>query len=106
MAHMVVLKVEPVDKPVHQVPSLRTRPVRSALPSPLKSPTCTSTQVTRGDQVSHSLLVNEEPVDWATHHWPVCRTRPAMSILPSPLKSPTRTSAHVTAVDQLVHAVD
>src|SRR5260370_957918 len=102
---MVVLKLEPVDSPVHHVPSLNTRPVRPALPWPSKSPTCTSTQVTRGDHVSQSLLVKDEPLDWATYHWPVCRMRPAMSILPLPMKSPTRISTHVTPVAQVVQAL-
>src|SRR6516165_7320803 len=39
-------KVLPVERPVHHWPFCKTRPVMSALPSPLKSPTCTSTQVT------------------------------------------------------------
>src|SRR6266436_560977 len=63
----------------------------SALPSPLKSPTFTSVQVTLGFQVAHRTLVKELPVDWASHH------RPTMSALPSPLKSPTLTSTQVTA---------
>src|SRR5437667_10533285 len=78
----------------------------SALPSPLKSPTLTSTQVTLGPsaaQVAHKELVKELPVDWATHHWPLSAARPTMSILPSPLKSPTLTSAQVTLVLHLPH---
>ena len=59
----VVLNAEPVLNPVHQAPFESTRPVMSDLPSPLKSPTFTSTQLTRVDQVSHSLLAKDEPVD-------------------------------------------
>src|SRR6266481_1377904 len=73
----------------------------SALPSPLKSPTLTSTQVTFGFQVVHKLVENDGPFDTPTHHWPPCKYRPAMSILPSPLKSPTLTSSQVTAVLQV-----
>src|SRR5207245_10168249 len=78
----------------------------SALPSPLKSPTLTSTQVTLGPsaaQVAHKELVKELPVDWATHHWPLSAARPTMSILPSPLKSPTLTSTQVTPVLHCPH---
>src|SRR5260370_19263050 len=73
-----------------------TRPVMPALASPSKSPTFTSTQVTRGFQVAQREFVKEEPVDWPTHHWPDCSTRPTMSSLPSPLKSPTRMSTQLT----------
>src|SRR5438132_5885633 len=73
----------------------------SALPSPLKSPTCTSTQVAPVLQYAPRLLVNELPVDWAPHHWPLSAARPTMSILPSPLKSPTLTSSQVTPVLQV-----
>src|SRR5712692_4659211 len=77
----------------------------SALPSPLKSPTCTSTQVTFGLQVAHKLVVKLEPVESPTHHWPVLRSRPAMSALPSPLKSPTCTSTQVTFGLQVAHTL-
>ena len=77
----------------------------SLLPSPLKSPTWTSTQVTLEFQVAQRLLVKELPLERAAHHWPFERTRPAMSLLPSPLKSPTLTSTQVTAVDHVVHSV-
>src|SRR5258707_4635242 len=63
----------------------------SALPSPLKSPTCTSTQVTFGFQVVHREVVNDEPSETPTHHWPVCWRKPAISVFPSPLKSPVTT---------------
>src|SRR5207244_10871913 len=76
----------------------------SASPSPLKSPTLTSTQVTlvgqtvpQGEEVKAVL-----PLESATHQWLVCRTRPVMSSLPSPLKSPTLMSTQVTAVLQAV----
>src|SRR6516165_4116780 len=77
----------------------------SALPSRLKSPTWTSTQVGAGFQVAHRLFVKEEPEEIAAHHWPFWSTRPMMSSLPSPLKSPTFTSTQVTAGDQLLQKV-
>src|SRR5439155_4681101 len=99
----VKLSELPLLSPVHHRPVCSTRPVMSALPSPLKSPTLTSTQVTvvgqavpQGEEVKAVL-----PLESATHHRPVCSTRPTMSSLPSPLKSPTLTSIQVTAVDQL-----
>src|SRR5437773_1232313 len=83
----------------------------SALPSPLKSPTCTSTQVapvlqvvqrqvlTAVLHVSHRLVLKPpEPFDRETHHWPVSLARPTMSLKPSPLKSPVCTSTQVTPV--------
>src|SRR5216684_3992745 len=97
MAHWVVAKLDPVDSPVHHDPSLNTRPVRSDLPSPLKSPTCTSTQVTVGDQLPHRLVVKDEPVDMPTHQFPVPGSRPAISVRPSPLKSPVTTFVQLTA---------
>src|SRR6266851_3067306 len=75
----------------------------SALPSPLKSATWTSTQVAAGFQVAHRVLLNVEPVDWAIHHCPPCKKRPTMSALPSPLKSPILTSTQVTAGFHVVH---
>src|SRR5437879_13922939 len=49
----------------------------SVLPSPLKSPVWTSTQVTLGFQVVTRWLVKaEEPLDAATHHCPLVATRP------------------------------
>src|SRR5438105_12342591 len=80
----------------------------SALPSPLKSPTLTSTQVTSTQlapvlQVSQRELVKLDPVDKAIHHAPPCKYRPTMSALPSPLKSPTWTSTQVAPVLQVVH---
>src|SRR5437870_5364144 len=94
---MLVVKLEPVLRPVHQEPPSSQRPVMSALPSPLKSPTLTSTQVAAGFQVSHKEFVNDEPSEMATHHCPASSHRPTMSDLPSPLKSPTLTSTQVTA---------
>src|SRR5216683_2583875 len=80
VVHKEVLKaVLPLERPVHIWPDSCTRPVMSSLPSPLKSPTCTSTQVTAGFQVIHRLVLNDEPVERATHHWPVCEYRAAMS---------------------------
>src|SRR5260370_33117892 len=72
----------------------------STLPSPKKSPTLTSTQVTPVLHVVHKLVVKPVPVLSDTHHWPLSRARPAMSVLPSPLKSPTTTSTQVTPVLQ------
>src|SRR6266851_9588157 len=69
VVHKEVLKaVLPLERPVHIWPDSCTRPVMSSLPSPLKSPTCTSTQVTVGDQVAHKLVVNPESVDILAHH--------------------------------------
>src|SRR5205823_341056 len=103
VAHWLVLNVEPLDRPVHHWPDCSARPVISDLPSPLKSPTWMSTQVTPVLQVSQRELVKPEPLNRATHHWPVSKARPMMSLLPSPLKSPTCTSTHVTPVLQVVH---
>src|SRR5206468_7850882 len=87
-----------VDSPVHHWPFCKIRPVMSDRPSPLKSPTCTSTQMTAGLQVAHKVVFSDDPVDRLTHHCPLCNTRPAMSSLPSPLKSPTLMSTQVAAV--------
>src|SRR5207245_7204638 len=75
------------------------------LPSPLKSPTLTSTQVAAVLHVAHRLLVKVLPVDCAIHHCPLSRARPTMSIFPSPLKSPTLTSTQVTPVLQVSHSL-
>src|SRR5438093_1159627 len=72
----------------------------SELPSPLKSPILTSTQVTAVLQAVIREVVTLVPVLSDSHHWPLSRARPAMSVLPSPLKSPTTTSTQVTAVLQ------
>src|SRR5215831_10266398 len=74
----------------------------SGLPSPLKSPALTPSQVTDGFHVAHSWLVNVPPLDRATYHWPRESARPAMSMRPSPLKSAAMTSTHVTP---LLHVV-
>src|SRR5262245_56944824 len=80
-----------------------TRPTMSSLPSPLKLPTSTSTQLTLGFQPSHRLVVKPTtPSDRDTHHWPVCKSRPMRSLWPSPLKSPVCTSSQVTAGLQAV----
>src|SRR5438876_11861424 len=73
----------------------------SALPSPLKSPTCTSTQVATALQVVHTDIVKALPLDKPTHQAPVFASRAAMSVRPSPLKSPVRTSTHVTVGSQV-----
>src|SRR2546428_725227 len=86
-------------------PASSHRPAMSALPSPLKSPTCTSAQVTFAFQVAHKLLVNEEPVETATHHWPVSFQRPTRSVKPLPVKSPTFTSTQVTLGFQVTQRV-
>src|SRR2546425_204841 len=93
-----VTKLVPVDRAVHQAPPSSQRPVMSALPSPLKSPTCTSTQVTLTPvvpvlQMVQTEVVTELPLDRATHHLPVFGSQPAMSVSPSPLKSPASTLA-------------
>src|SRR5947207_1620406 len=43
--HRLVVNDEPVEMPVHHEPPCSQRPVTSSLPSPLKLPTLTSTQV-------------------------------------------------------------
>src|SRR5207247_32421 len=94
----------PLEMPVHQVPPSLYRPVMSALPSPLKSPTCTSTQVAPVLQVAQrEVLKAVLPLDRPVHHDPPCKYRPVMSALPSPLKSPTLTSTQVAAVLQVAH---
>src|SRR5438128_3193394 len=75
----------------------------SALPSPLKSPTFTSTQVAAVLHAVHGAVTKEAPVDSPTHHIPVVGSRPIMSALPSPLKSPTITLVQWTALDQVAH---
>src|SRR5690349_17771513 len=46
VSHLVVVKAfEPLDTPTYHWPFSKARPTMSALPSPLKSPTLTSTQV-------------------------------------------------------------
>src|SRR5205823_9806078 len=67
VAHLLVVKAEPVDRPVHQSPVSSARPVMSALPSPLKSPTWTSTQVTAVLQLSHFEVVKLLPLDMPAH---------------------------------------
>src|SRR5712692_7865097 len=58
MAHKVVVNpVDPLEIPTYHWPPCRYRPTMSALPSPLKSPTWTSTQVTLGFQVAQSVVV-------------------------------------------------
>src|SRR5947209_13846026 len=89
----VELNELPVLSPTHHRPVCSTRPVMSALPSPLKSPTLTSTQVTLvGQAVPQGEEVKAVPLESATHHRPVCSTRPVMSSLPSPLRSEEHTS--------------
>src|SRR5438046_9451466 len=75
----------------------------SALPSPLKSPTCTSTQVAAVLQLVHSEVVKELPLDKPTHQAPVFASRAAMSVNPSPLKSPVSTSTQAALGSQVVH---
>src|SRR5437870_5738760 len=100
----VLKAVLPLDRPVHHDPPCKYRPVMSALPSPLKSPTLTSTPVAPVLQVVQSLLFKPPlPVDIPVHHGPPCKYRPVMSALPSPLKSPTLTSTQVAAVLHVAH---
>src|SRR5438874_645496 len=98
-----VMKLEPFERAVHQLPPSLYRPVMSALPSPLKSPTCTSTQVTAVLQIVHSEVVKELPLDKPTHQAPVFASRAAMSVSPSPLKSPLSTSTQAALGSQVVH---
>src|SRR5262249_8902321 len=84
-------------------PAWTERAMLAALPSPLKSPTLTSTQVTAAFQDAHKLVEAEDPEEMAAHHEPPCSQRPAMSNLPSPLKSPLLTSTQVTAGVQVAH---
>src|SRR5216683_4313781 len=78
----------------------------SAFPSPLKSPTWTSTQVTPALHVSHKVALKLEPVESPVDHWPVDSARPVMSAFPSPLKSPTLTSTQLTLVSQVPQLED
>src|SRR5207244_9302686 len=89
--------VEPLLIPVcHMLFSISAM---SSLPSPLKSPTIASVQLTAVLHRSQGVKLNELlPVLSPTHHRPVCSTRPTMSSLPSPLKSPTLKSTQVTVV--------
>src|SRR6266446_218538 len=75
----------------------------SALPSPLKSPTCTSTQVANVLQVVHTDMVKQLPLDKPTHQVPVLASRAAMSVKPSPLNSPETTSTQVTLGSKAAH---
>src|SRR6266480_1955686 len=102
-AHSELVTVVPVDCASHHWPVEATRPARSALPSPLKSPTRTSTQGTEALQVVQRLNWNVEPLERPTHTSPLSAARATMSVLPSPLKSPMSTSAQVTPVDMLAH---
>src|SRR6266851_1254143 len=97
-----VVKLVLVDRAAHHSPFWAMRPTRSALPSPVKSPTWTSTQVTAVLHWSQTVKLNELPSLSPVHHRPVCSTRPVISALPSPLKSPTLTSTQVTLVGQAV----
>src|SRR6266852_458322 len=100
VAQRVVLKaVLPLDRPTHHWPLCKARPTMSALPSPLKSPTLTSAQVTPVLQEVQRVVLNAEPVLNPVHQAPFESTRPVMSDLPSPLKSPTFTSTQLTRVD-------
>src|SRR5438445_10968531 len=80
-----VKAVLPLETATHHRPVCCTRPAMSSLPSPVKSPTFTSTQLTAVGQLPHTLLLKDEPVDKAPSHCPVAGLRPAMSVLPSPL---------------------
>src|SRR5947209_3537334 len=95
-----VKAVLPLESPTHHRPVCSTRPTMSSLPSPVKSPTFTSTQLTAVDQLPHTLLLKNEPVDKATSHCPVAGLRPAMSVKLSPLKLPVCTSTQATVESQ------
>src|SRR5205809_57831 len=75
----------PLETATHHRPVGCTRPVMSSLPSPVKSPTFTSTQLTAVLHWSHLLRAKVDPMLMPTHQRPVCWTRAAMSVLPSPL---------------------
>src|SRR5437870_1408532 len=90
--------VLPLESATHHRPVCSTRPRMSASPSPVKSPTFTSTEVTAGGHGPQTVKVNELPVLSPVHHRPVCSTRPTMSVRPSSLKSPVCTPTQVTAV--------
>src|SRR6516162_2717438 len=77
----------------------------SALPSPSKSPTFTSTQVTLVLHVPQKVVLNPEPVEMPVHHWPVSNHRPVMSAILSPLKSATFTSTQVMPGPSGAHLV-
>src|SRR5262249_11538185 len=54
MSHRLVLKaVEPLDRPTYHWPFSKARPAMSNFPSPLKSPTFSSTQVPPVRQPAH-----------------------------------------------------
>src|SRR5207302_5258741 len=80
----------PVDRLAHHSPVSWRRASRSALPSPFRSPSRTSIQVTGVSavpvaQVSQWLVVNAKPTDRLAHHSPVSLRRASRSALPSPL---------------------
>src|SRR5438105_859918 len=80
VAHRLVLKPpEPFDSETHHWPVSLARPTMSLKPSPLKSPVCTSTQVTPVLHVNGWELVKPEPLEVPSHHWPVLLTRPVIS---------------------------
>src|SRR2546430_9485687 len=56
VAHLLVSKPLPLDRPVHQSPVCSARPVMSDWPSPLKSPTCTSDRKSTRLNSSHSQI--------------------------------------------------
>src|SRR5437867_1840416 len=90
-----VKAVLPLESATHHRPVGSTRPTMSSLPSPVKSPAWTSTQLTAVLHWPHLEKAKVDPVLIPTHQKPVCWTRAAMSVLPSPLKSPDRTSTQV-----------
>ena len=64
-----VKALEALDRPTHHPAVCWTRPATSATPSPLKSPTCSSTQVTVVAQLAQSPSITKlEPVDRPTLH--------------------------------------
>ena len=77
--HWVVVNDVPVETAVHQEPPSSQRPVMSALPSALKSPTWTSTQVVAVLHCAHWVVVKAEPFDMAVHQDPPSSQRPVMS---------------------------
>src|SRR5439155_424446 len=66
-AQGVLLRLVPVDRPTHHCPVPWMRPARSALPSPLKSPMRTSSQLVRAHW-PQTVVTNAVPVEWPANH--------------------------------------
>src|SRR5262249_18400778 len=67
--HRLVVNPDAFDRPTYHWPFCKARAIMSDLPSPLKSPTCTSTQLAPVLQVSQRVVVKLlDPLDKATYH--------------------------------------